>query len=115
VQCERCSNTTAHICLNNQNHSYKVCACAVALCSHQVKAKFIQRGVEIAAQLYSTDEGLVVDVSRLEVGILAMSVNCQLHAALSECVIESEHIIDQATISELLSQCSSTLLDMLLI
>jgi hypothetical protein len=43
------------------------CVCAVAFCSHQVKAKFIKRGVEIVAQLYSTDEGLIVDVSRLEV------------------------------------------------
>ena len=33
-----------------------------------MKAKFIERGVEVVAQLYTTeDEGLIIDVLRVEV------------------------------------------------
>jgi hypothetical protein len=41
----------------------------------QVKAKFVEREVEIAAHVYSNDAkqgGLIVDILRLEVSVLAL-------------------------------------------
>jgi predicted RNA-binding protein len=47
--------------------------CAVNLM--QVKAKFVEREVEIAAHVYTNDAkqgGLIIDILRLEVGALAV-------------------------------------------
>jgi hypothetical protein len=54
--------------------------CGVLYLLHQVKAKFKQRGVEIAAQLYTctttdADEGLMIDILRLEVFKLAFCIH----------------------------------------
>jgi hypothetical protein len=54
----------------------------------QVKAKFRQRGVEIVTQLYKctdADEGLMIDILRLEVSKLTFSIT-----AITTCV-QLEH------------------------
>jgi hypothetical protein len=59
---------------------------------HQVKANFKERGVEIVAQLYTctttdADEGLMIDILRLEVFKLAFCIHnhflCAVRALLN--------------------------------